>query len=232
MALLTIGDAVRLTGVSRAQLYRYLKAGRISRTPDGFLDTAELLRAGLLLRLSDETPTVSMKHEETPLVSSDVSAVSLTALERLIDVLQRELDETRLQLREAHARETQLLQMLSQMQHQNQRLLDLPRPAPQEAPQDTPGATQGRRRPQRPPPPQRPPQEQPEAQGGDQRGAMRRRIVTSLQEHPEGLTPAEMRTRLGVDKRLADTCLGMLRYGLVQRVGRGRYGAAEPSQTD
>ena len=27
MALLTIVDAVRLTGVSRAQLYRYLKAG-------------------------------------------------------------------------------------------------------------------------------------------------------------------------------------------------------------
>jgi hypothetical protein len=41
MALLTIVDAVRLTGVSRAQLYRYLKAGRLSRTPEGFLDTAE-----------------------------------------------------------------------------------------------------------------------------------------------------------------------------------------------
>jgi predicted DNA-binding transcriptional regulator AlpA len=38
MALLTIVDAVRLTGVSRAQLYRYLKAGRISRTPERFLD--------------------------------------------------------------------------------------------------------------------------------------------------------------------------------------------------
>jgi len=35
MALLTIVDTVRLTGVSRAQLYRYLKAGRISRTPEG-----------------------------------------------------------------------------------------------------------------------------------------------------------------------------------------------------
>jgi hypothetical protein len=47
---------------------------------------------------------------------------------------------------------------------------------------------------------------------------MRRRIVALLQDHPEGLTPAEMRTRLGVDKRLADTCLGMLRYGLLRRV--------------
>jgi hypothetical protein len=32
-----------------------------------------------------------------------------------------------------------------------------------------------------------------------------------------------------VDKRLAETCLGMLRYGLVQRVGRGRYGRVERS---
>src|SRR5215510_1310190 len=98
MALLTIVDAVRLTGVSRVQLYRYLKAGRISRTPEGFLDTAELLRAGLVLSLPDATSTVSMRHEETPPVSSDVSAVSLTALERLIDVLQRELAEARLML--------------------------------------------------------------------------------------------------------------------------------------
>jgi predicted transcriptional regulator of viral defense system len=59
---------------------------------------------------------------------------------------------------------------------------------------------------------------------------MRRRIVALLQEHPEGLTPREIRDRLGVDRSLADTCLGMLRYGLVQRVGQGRYVAAEPSR--
>jgi hypothetical protein len=59
---------------------------------------------------------------------------------------------------------------------------------------------------------------------------MRRRIVALLQEHPEGLTPAEMRGLLGVERSLADSCLGMLRYGLVRRVERGRYVAAEPSQ--
>ena len=61
---------------------------------------------------------------------------------------------------------------------------------------------------------------------------MRRRIVALLQDHPEGLTPAEMRVRLGVDKRLADTYLGMLRYGMVQRIGRGRYVVPEPSRHD
>ena len=61
---------------------------------------------------------------------------------------------------------------------------------------------------------------------------MRRRIVALLHEHPEGLTPAEMRTLLGVDKSLADTCLGLLRYGLLQRVGRGTYVAAGAGRHD
>jgi len=52
---------------------------------------------------------------------------------------------------------------------------------------------------------------------------MRRRIVALLQEHPDGLTPAELRERLGVERSLVDTCQGMLRSGLVQRVERGRY---------
>ena len=52
---------------------------------------------------------------------------------------------------------------------------------------------------------------------------MRRRIVALLQDSPEGLTPAEIRERLGADRPLGDTLLGMLRYGLVQRVARGRY---------
>jgi hypothetical protein len=56
--------------------------------------------------------------------------------------------------------------------------------------------------------------------------------VALLQEHPEGLTPADIRTLLGVDRSLADTCLGMLRYGLVQRMGRGQYVAAASSRND
>ena len=52
---------------------------------------------------------------------------------------------------------------------------------------------------------------------------MRRRILALLQAHPEGLTTAEMRAMLGVERSLADTCLGMLRYGLVQRIERSKY---------
>jgi predicted transcriptional regulator of viral defense system len=61
---------------------------------------------------------------------------------------------------------------------------------------------------------------------------MRQRIVALLREHPAGLTPAEMRDLLGVERSLADTCLGMRKYGLIQRVGRGKYGAAASSYND
>jgi AcrR family transcriptional regulator len=238
MATLTIADAARVTGVSRMLLYRYIKSGKLSRTPEGLIDTAELLRAGLLLQTSDVTPGVTPLHNVTPpsvtpetAVTSAVtppvtSAVTPTisaetrTLERLIDVLQRELEAAR-------ERETLLLQMLSQMQQQNQRLLDMPRslpapPSPRATRQDASGAPQPPRGAQQPPAPPR----QPPSHSGDPRGAMRRRIVALLQEHPEGLTPAEIRTLLGVERSLADTCLGMRRYGLVQRVGRGRYVAA------
>jgi len=239
MAKPTITDAARVTGVSRMLLYRYIKSGKLSRTPEGLIDTVELLRAGLMLHTSDVTIPVTSLHDVTPSpvtpetpVTSNVTPIVTPAvstetqtLERLIHVLQRELDAAR-------ERETLLLQMLSQMQQQNQRLLDMPRSTPQESPQDAPGAIQARRRAESLPPPRRPPQGQLEAQGEDHRGDMRRRIVALLQEHPEGLTPAEMRPLLDVNKSLADTCLGMLRYGLVQRVGRGRYVATAPSRTD
>jgi len=158
MATLTIADAARVTGVSRMSRYRYIKSGKFSRTPEGLVDTAELLRAGLLLQSSDVTigvtplhdgtppsvtPETSVTSPVTPPVTSPVTpsvSAETQPLERLIDVLQRELDAAR-------ERETLLLQILSQMQQQNQRLLDMPH-----------SATQAPSPPQRPPMRQQPPQ--------------------------------------------------------------------------
>jgi hypothetical protein len=98
-------------------------------------------------------------------------------------------------------RETQLLQMLAQMQQQNQRLLDIPRSVPAPSP---PG---------------------PRAPGVDvtPRGEMRRRIVVLLQEHPEGLSPAQTRRLLEIDKDLGSTMKAMVRDGVLRRVETGRY---------
>ena len=151
-------------------------------------------------------------------------------LREQIQVLRDELQGTRqaAQERERDYREhiARLTAMLDQAHQQNQRLLDMPRGAaiPAQSPQHAPGATQAPGRVQRPDPARQPPE--------DPRGAMRRRIVALLQAHPEGLTPAAMRELLGVERNLADTCLGMLRYGLVQRVGRGRYRATEANSPE
>ena len=73
---------------------------------------------------------VSLQRDVTPSVTLPVTTPDHATLQQLITVLQRELDAAR-------ARETLLLQMLSQLQHHNQRLLDMPR----QSPQDGPGAT-------------------------------------------------------------------------------------------
>jgi hypothetical protein len=93
-----------------------------------------------------------------------------------------------------------LIQMLSQVQQQNQRLLDMPHTSvPPQTAQEAPGATQPL------PPPEVPPRPRP--RHSDPRGAMRQRIVALLTAHPGDLTPAEMRDLLGVERSLADTCL-------------------------
>jgi hypothetical protein len=95
-----------------------------------------------------------------------------------------------------------LTAMLDQAHQQNQRLLDMPRTTP--PPRLTlrtrlspPGRepTRGETPSARPSPATRP-----VAPLVDPRGDMRWRIVALLQEHPEGLTSAEMRPLLGVDK--------------------------------
>ena len=59
------------------------------------------------------------------------------------------------------------------------------------------------------------------------RGLIRRQILALLANHPEGLTPAQIRDHLQTEKPLNDTLQGMLRGGLVQRVA-GRYTVREP----
>jgi hypothetical protein len=211
MAKLTITDAARVTGVSRVTLHRYIKAGKLSRSTDGTIDTAELLRIGLVLQPDTVLQPVSLQRDATPSETPPVTSPDPATLQQLITVLQRELDAAHAREEAAREREALLLQMLQQLQQQNQRLLDMPRPAPPLRLSPERQASVSR------------PAAPPEAPSGDPRGDMRRRIVALLQDHPEGLTPAEMRTLLGVDKSLADTCLGMLRYGLLRRVERGRY---------
>src|SRR5262249_19726970 len=133
MAKLTITDAARVTGVSRVTLHRYIKAGKLSRSADGTIDTAELLRIGLVLHPDTVLPPVSLQRDVTPPDTPPVTPPDLATLQQLLTVLQRELDAAHAREAAARERETLLLQMLQQVQQQNQRLLDMPRQTPQDA---------------------------------------------------------------------------------------------------
>jgi hypothetical protein len=250
MATLTKADAARQLRISRTTLYKLIDQGTLSPTADGLIDTAELGRVLSTLHVHRARPRTHMDtaqmdaypsrdaHHERPVHTprehreQPSSERQLTSSYRdLVDILREQLQAAQERERDYRAHIARLTIMLDQAHQQNQRLLDLPRAAPQGPPQAPPGTTPApsrgpRRRGARPGTPPR----QPGTSAADARGDMRRRIVALLQDHPEGLTPAEMRTLLGIERSLVDTCQGMLRYGLVQRVGRGRYVARDPQQ--
>jgi hypothetical protein len=238
MAKLTLSDAARACNVARTTIQRAVKTGRLALDAEHRVDTAELLRVGYQLDAAvlhaapqqdiadtpqdiadtpqDAAPQRSAQTPQgTPAYELQLVRQERDALQRERDLLMQQLDMLRSMQHTTQQQLTQAQQMLHEMQHRYDRLLDLPRsPTPAQPPTRPPAVAHPA------PPP------------GDPRGAMRRRIVALLQDYPEGLTPAEMRALLGVERSLADTCLGMLRYGLVQRVGRGRYVATALSQHD
>ena len=133
---------------------------------------------------------------------------TIAALERENALLRAALDaaaareeEARANTQAAREERTLLLQILQEMQHRYDRLLDMPRSAPTPAPPG-PGAPAALEAP---------------------RGDMRRRIVALLQDHPDGLSPVQTRQLLGLDKDLGSTMKAMARDGLLRRVETGRY---------
>jgi transposase-like protein len=234
MARLSKSTAARQLGISRTTLYKLIDQGHLSATPDGLIDSTELVRVAPVVDTLKERARTSMDtatiHQETPAVQADehrehfvdsnrehpwtdVHARQQTSTDTaLVDIVREQLAEMRHELRAAReerqaAREerTVLLQMLQEMQHRYDRLLEAPRSVPVAGPSLL-----------------LPTERQPTATRGD----MRRRIVALLQEHPEGLSPAQTRQLLGVEKRLTHTMVAMARDGLLRRVAQGRYGVA------
>ena len=245
MAKLTKADAARQLRISRTTLYKLIDQGALSALPDGMIESAELVRvapvvdslkerARTSMHMPDMNTYISTNEQKTPRVdtvheqpwtdvhereqTSTVQTLVHTLREQMA-TLQHELqtarEERQAALQERHAAREEralLLQMLHEMQHRYDRLLEAPRVAPV-APA---GAT---------PVPRTDPAVAPEAP--PDRGAIRRRILELLRDVPAGLTTAELRTHLQVEKPMGHTCIAMLRDGLLRRVGPGRYVARE-----
>ncbi len=232
MAQLTISNAARACRVARSTLQRAINAGRLSLVADHQVDTAELLRAGYALHAARQEVLQDAAERSTPTRQEAAGAAppaaalmqqTLAALERENALLRAALDaaaarkhEARENTQAARDERALLLQMLQEMQHRYDRLLEAPRsvPAPSAlaprgpSPEDTAPPARG---------------VSPGSAPFPTRGAARQRILALLREHPEGLTATELRVYLRADRSLSDTCAGMLRDGLLRRVGRGRY---------
>ena len=115
MARITLTEASRITGAARSTLYRAIHEGRLTREPDGTVDTAELLRAGFALQRA----TSDSSGEDTP---------ALLYLERLVATLERELEAAKAREATLLEREAKLLTLLRTQQETHQRLLEQGRP--------------------------------------------------------------------------------------------------------
>ena len=184
MAKLTHSEAARACNVARTTIQRAMKTGRLSLDAEHRVDTAALLRVGYQLNaavLHAATPQSTADTQQNAALQHSTTQQQRAAAQEL-QILRQERDA----LQRGRDLLMQQVTMLHTMQHLL-RLLDTPRQAP--------------------PPVQHPaPRSAPTP--GVPRGDMRRRSLALLQEHPEGLTAGEMRTSLGEERSLADTCLG------------------------
>jgi len=126
MARISVAEAVRQFDVSRSTILRRIKNGRLTRHPDGMLDTVDLMlffkfrspdnNTDTPSDISPDTSTDTVRH--TPDIPTDAPH-----LQQVIDVLQQELDTARQE-------KERLMMLLAQEQQNIQRLLTAGTPAP------------------------------------------------------------------------------------------------------
>jgi hypothetical protein len=229
VAKLTISDASRACGVSRTTIQRAVKAGRLSLDAEHQVDTAELLRLGYtldaaLLHAASQQGKVHAQRDAAAQGRSSVqegaAEIELRFLRQQYEQIQQERDRLVQQVQQLQMQQAQTQQHLTQAQQMQQdvqqmlhaaqqrydRLLDAPRPLS--------GLSVGTG-----PQGNIPVSVSPAAPRGD----MRQRILTLLRDYPDGLSPAQTRQRLGIEKDLGATMQAMLRDGLLRRIETGRY---------
>src|SRR3989442_10398538 len=204
MATLTLSEAARACNGARTTMQRAIKTGRLSLDAAHRVDTAELLRVSYQLAAAVLPAAAQQVRSRTQQpMNSRLLRQEREALQRERDLRMQQVTLLHTMHQTTQQQLTQARQMLHEMPHRSDRLLEAPRSAPA------------------------PPGPMPTSETSMPRGEMRRRIVALLQEYLEGLSPAQTRHLLGIDKDLGSTMKAMARDGLIRRVETGRYVAAE-----
>jgi hypothetical protein len=202
MRTFTLAEAARLIGTSRSVLYRAIDAGRLQYTSGGGPGKVSTVTEEALRQAGFEVPP-DVEH-----------------LGRLPDV-QRTSPETSPDDRRLHDLEQRLghLERLSgRLEHELdlavtflKSLVGQPGTLPAPSPTSTP------------PSPVQPRAPLPPRAHTKPLSQMRQQIVDLVRQHPNGLSPAQIRELLKVEKDLGSTVKAMARDGILRRVETGRY---------
>src|SRR5262245_53542835 len=154
MAKLTLSEAARACNVARTTIQRAVKTGRLSLDAEHRIDTAELLRVGYqldaaVLHAATQQSSMQTQQNAAPQHSAAqqqaAAAHELQLLRQERDALQRERDLLTQQVNMLHTMHqttqqqlTQAQQMLHEMQHRYDRLLEAPRPSSASRPEVRP----------------------------------------------------------------------------------------------
>jgi len=113
MPIVSRKEAMQLTGKSHATLYRHLKSGKLSKAPDGGIDTAELIRVyGEFVSPDAEDTSKSIKPDIEHLYQKDKSDTEIKLMQEQINLLKSQLTDTKSQLERSQQKEDKLLQLI------------------------------------------------------------------------------------------------------------------------
>ena len=113
MPIVSRKEAMRLTGKSHATLYRHLKSGKLSKAPDGGIDTAELIRVyGEFVSPDAEDTSKPIKTDISALYQKDKTDTEIKLMQEQIDLLKYQLAKTEVQLERAQQQGDEFLQII------------------------------------------------------------------------------------------------------------------------
>ena len=113
MPIVSRKKAMQLTGKSHATLYRHLKSGKLSKTPDGGIDTAELIRVyGEFVSPDAKDASKYIKTDIEHIYQKDKSDTEIKLMQEQIDILKSQLTDTKSQLERSQQKEDKLLQLI------------------------------------------------------------------------------------------------------------------------
>ena len=125
MSKITLSEAVKIIPVSESTLRRDMRSGKVSSEKDrrgrNLFDTAELARVYVNLKINGNPPLSSEPVNDNQMTGDDTP--------KIIVLLEGQVQDLKAQLETATAENSQLLELATRLQKQNE-LLMLPPPQP------------------------------------------------------------------------------------------------------